>query len=186
MQTLWNFDTFEVGHTPEYFQNCFDRITKWESLGDLQVCDPSQEAAIGDGYDLSRRFKEYFSDDVTKLHNTKGYVTGILSEAAGYRLRWSLRPRCLKIEPGLWIEPAPLPDTNPDDFLFWYCPTPWGGRKNKGGNLLVTPEGEKGQEFAYRGGQRAVLVHNMPHLLLGINKKASAPYYCLYGQLQEA
>ncbi len=185
MKQLWDFDCFATGYSQEYYQIYFNKYAKWEKLGDLMVCDPSQRAD-GCRLDESNRLREYFSDDIGKLNGSRGYITRALSEAAGFRLRWSLGPRCLKIEPGLWTEPAPLPETNPDDLLFWFCPTLWGGSKNKGGNLLVTPEGEKGQEFKYRGGMRAVLVHNMPHLLLEINKKAAAPYYCLYGQLQEA
>lgn len=188
MQTLWNFDNFTIGHTSEYFQVHFERA-KWESLGDLQICDP-KEFLTADEYGCSGRLKDYFSNDVGMLHNNKGFATRILSEAAGFRLRWSLEVRCLKIEPGQWNEPAPLPKTNPSDFLFWYCPIGQIGclgsfsRKNSGG-LLVTPEGEKGQKFKYKG-SRAVLIHNMPHLLLEIDKKASEPYYCFYGQLQEA
>ncbi len=186
MKQLWNFDSFATGYSQDYYQHYFNKLAKWEKLGSLLVCDPAQPTD-GREYDVSVRLREYLSDDVEKLHDNKGYITRALSEAAGFRLRWSLKPRCLKIEPGLWTEPAPLPETNPDDLLFWYCPTIWGKkRKDTGGNLLVTPEGEKGQEFKYKGGCRAVLVHNMPHLLLGIDKKAASPYYCLYGQLQEA
>ena len=184
MQTLWDFSTFAIGYTPDYFLTYFNKIAKWESLGDLQVCDPTKRSDGGQR-DPSDRLREYFSNNVSKAHSNHGYVTKALAEAAGFKLRWSLNPRCLKIEPGQWKESAPLPETNPDDFLFWYCPTVWSGRKNSGGNLLVTPEGEKGQEFKYSAGGRAVLVHNMPHLLLKINKKATAPYYCLYGQLRE-
>ena len=189
MQTIWDFDSFTSGYSQDYYQVFFDKLAEWEKLGDVLVCDPTKPVADRPRhreYDLSNRLKEYFSEEVGKLNDTKGHITRALNEAAGFRLRWTLRPRCLKIEPGKWTESAPLPETNPDDFLFWYCPTLWGGSKNKGGNLLVKPDGEKGQEFAYRGGLRAVMVHNMPHTLLKINKKAIAPYYCLYGQLQEA
>ncbi len=188
MQTLWDFKSFTVGHTRDSFKVYFEKIAQWESLGDLQVCDPAKQYR-GTNSGVLGQLKEFFSDDIGKVHGTKGCVTRVLSEAAGFQLRWSMKLRCLKIEPGQWNEPAPLPETDPNDFFFWYCPTLWGmWGKNVGGDLLVTPAGEEGQEFKYRvggGGGRAVLVHNMPHLLLGINEKATEPYYCLYGQLQE-
>jgi hypothetical protein len=186
VQQIWDFDSFATGYSQDYYQYYFDKLAKWEKLGDLMVCDPTQRTD-GREYDVSNRLREYLSDDDGKLHSNTGYITRMLSEAAGFRLRWSLRPRCLKIEPGLWPESAPLPDTNPNDLLFWYCPTIWGKKKkDTGGSLLVTPDGEKEQEFKYKSGLRAVMVHNMPHLLLGIDQKAASPYYCLYGQLQEA
>jgi hypothetical protein len=189
VQTIWEFDSFTTGYAVNYYQYYFDKLAKWKKLGDLLACDPTKKVdctATQCEYDVSNRLTEYFSNEPGKLHDNKGWITRRLSEAAGFRLRWSLAPRCLKIEPGQWTKPAPLPETNPNDLLFWYCPTLWGSKKNTGGNLLVTPEGEKGQEFMYRGGLRAVLTHNMPHVLSAINKKAAEPYYCLYGQLQEA
>jgi len=188
MQTLWDFEQFPMGYGADYFQEYLQRFANWCKLPDLElsVCNPATPSPSAGCYDLSGRLIEYFKDGSGVPGATEGYVTNTLAEAAGYKLTWTMKPRVLRVEPGQWLTAAPLPETNPADFLFWYCPTIWGSQKNTGGNLTVTPTEGEGQEFTYRGGLRGVMVHGMPHLLQAINEKATSPYYCLYGQLREA
>jgi hypothetical protein len=187
VQTLWDFASFSIGYQTDYFQRYFEKMANWQKLGELLACDPTVRTKGGD-YDISRSFQNYFKDGngrPSRGGDGVAYITNILADSVGFRLRWTLPVRCLKIEPGKWLKAAPLPETNPEDFLFWYCPVRWPLLPHdKGGDLEVTPAGQEAQIFAYRGGTRAVLVHNMPHVLLPIDPEAKKPYYCLYGQLQ--
>ena len=187
MQIVWDFSELRIGYTREEFRHYVEKYAVWKELGDLLICNPAATPSGLGRPDPAQNFRAYF-ENVPKdqhAHNgSKGWVTHSLSVAAGFRLRWSLAPRVLKIEPGQWNEAAPLPDTKDADFLFWCSRANWDGSLN-GGNLQVTAPDQKPQEFTYGGGRRAVLSCGLPHVLTPINPAATRPYYCLYGQLQE-
>ncbi len=198
MQTLWQHTSFPIGYSIEHFRNYFTGIADWQStdMKGVSICDPttrSKKKEKSGGHDLADKFSTYFQDLDYETHKTlsgaPGYVTSTLSDDAGYRLKWTLRPRLLKIEPGGWTKAQPLPDTSQEDFLFWYCPVPHrrGIAKelgSKDGGLQVIPAEGKPTTYEYVYAGQAVLAYNLPHLLQPINPKVKTPYYCLYGQLQ--
>jgi hypothetical protein len=187
VQRLWDLENFSVGYPPDYFQFYFDKLAQWEKLGDFQVCDPTAKLAKRSDYDVSRRLIDYLMDGTGIQGETKGFISNNLAAMAGYRLKWTLPARILKIEPEQWLEDAPLPGTNPDDFLFWYCPTYWDvDEENTGCSLEVNPMDGAPQTFRHRAGYRAVMTHGIPHVLTAMGPRANKPYYCLYGQLQAA
>ena len=193
MQTLWNFPGFNgIGFSPDHLHPYLNGLAQWQKTGDVHFCDPLVPLERESQHDPSNRLKGYFADSNGKPYDSLGYTTNMLSEAAGYRLRWSLGPYFLKIVGDAWNRPAPLPNTNPNDFLFWFCCSYWRGG---GGDLQLSPrESEVPVEIAYRQGTQAAMSYNMPHVLTAVvpppydPRRASAriePYYCLYGQLQE-
>jgi len=187
VQRLWDFENFSVGYPPDYFQLYFDKYAQWEKLGDFQVCDPTVKLTARTDYDISKRLIDYLKDGDGVPGNTKGYVSNNLAEAAGYKLKWTLPARILKLEPEQWVEDAPLPGTNPDDFLFWYCTTYWDtDLDNTGCSLEVNPMDGAPQTFKHRAGYRCVMTHGIPHVLTAMGPRANKPYYCFYGQLQAA
>lgn len=188
----WDFESFTVGYPADSFERYAQKFAKWQKVGDLVYAEVSKMiGSPGNSEDLAQRFQHYFKPSAEQAvgyqSDQAGYVTTMMADAAGYRLEFSMMPRLLKIEPGQWVEAAPLPETNPDQFLFWYCPTFWNDAGvNSGGDLVVNRGKEGLQTFKYSGQRRAVLVQDMPHVLTEINPKAKKPYYCLYGQLVEA
>lgn len=188
MQTLWDFDnTLPMGYPLQDFSSYFQRLAQWkalEGLSGISICDPQVPVRPGDVHDLAARYQIHFRNQVTgNQYQPQGYITGLMSEAAGFRLNWLIGPWCLKIDPGAWTEEAPLPATKPEAYTFWYCTTKWD-LKN-GGGLKVMPSNDDPTTFGYLGGRRGVLVSpELPHALTPIT--GTQPYYCLYGQLTPA
>ena len=191
MQTLWNFAAFNgIGYAPDHLVPYLSKLAKWQKTGDVHFCDPLVPLKKKSEHDPAERLKSYFGESSGKPYDTIGYTTNQLAEAAGYRLRWSVGPYFLKIDGEQWNQDAPLPKTNPDDFLFWFCCSHWSGN---GGNLRLIPQDSEPVEIAYRSGHQAAMAYNMPHVLTAmtlstVSRKLGGgldPYYCLYGQLQE-
>ncbi len=185
IQALWDFDGLSMGFENDSYRQYFSKMAAWKPLGEVEMCDPSQFVDKRNPADLALRYELYFRNGPKKPGGTDtGYTTAMMSEAAGFALEWTLKPRFLKINPGKWNEPAPLPETKTGEFIFWYCPMPGGFPPERGGSLQITlPEG-KVRDFPYQA-HRAVLSQGLPHVLLPINNEFRTPYYCLYGQLSE-
>ncbi len=192
MQTLWSFGNFPVGYPPDYFQSYFEKLAVWKKLGNsgIRHCDPTKAVEPGQRYDLATQLSCTFgpSDPHFKPRRPgvswqQPQVTNHLAESVGFQLEFVEGVRCLEIQPGSWTEPAPLPETDPEFFTFWYCTSNWSAKL--GGSLKVTPKEGDSREFHYQP-VRAVLVGpGLPHVLTPIKQEAKHPYYCLYGQLRE-
>lgn len=188
MQTLWDFKTFSIGQGTDYFRGYFQNIATWKPLGDtgLRYCTPTKMVDPWKPGDCGVQLSEYFAAaTLPSSGHPYAHVTIALSDSAGFKLEFVGEVRCLEIQAGLWTEAAPLPETDPELFTFWYCPVPWDPRW--GGNLKVIPKEGDPQEFNYTPcGARGVLIGpGLPHELTPVKRKAKRPYYCLYGQLRE-
>jgi hypothetical protein len=185
MQTLWNHAAFSgIGFGPDHLVTYLTNLANWQKTGDVHFCDPRVPLKKKSQHDVAGHLKDYFANRTGDPRSSCGYITNMLEEAAGFRLRWAMGPYFLKIKPGKWAQDAPLPETGPNHFLFWYCCSQWAGT---GGNLRLSPQDSDPVEIPYRGGQQAAMSYRMPHVLTAVahTGEQAEPYYCLYGQLQE-